>query len=156
MASSDTNVGGWPATSLRTYINNDLYSAMPTVLKNSIITTKVISGHGKDDSSNFESIDKLYLLSTKEVWGKEGTTNEVTRDTAEVETRQLDYYKSIGVTTDNNNGAIKKYEGNAKNWWLRTADSVDSDDFIRVNDTGHWGDSTADVSNWVSPAFRIG
>ena len=156
MASSDTNVGGWPATSLRTYINNDLYNAMPTVLKNSIITTKVISGHGKDDSSNFESIDKLYLLSTKEVWGKEGTTNEVTRDTAEVETRQLDYYKLIGVTTDSNNGAIKKYEGNTKNWWLRTADSADSDDFIRVNDTGHWGDSTADVSNWISPAFRIG
>lgn len=57
---------------------------------------------------NFTSSDKLYLLSTKEVW------NGGTRyDTAEAETRQLDYYKNKGVTTSypNSSGAIKQYNG---------------------------------------------
>ena len=157
MNSSSTNVGGWESSDLRTYLNNTIYGALPADLKNGIISTYVVSGHGKKSGeTNFITNDKLYLLSTKEVWGKEGTTNVCTRDTAEEETRQLDYYKQQGVKTDSNNGAIKKRGNVEKNWWLRTADSADTDDFIRVNDTGHWGDSTANVTNHVSPAFRIG
>lgn len=156
MNNSTSNEGGWEASQLRTYLNSTVYNLIPEEIRNNIIDTYVVSGHGSKDSNNFTTTDKVYLLSTKEVWGKEGTTNVCTRDTAEVETRQLDYYKSQGIKTDSNNGAIKKYNGNTKNWWLRTADSADSDDFIRVNDTGHWGDSTANVTNYVSPAFRIG
>ena len=157
MNSSETNEGGWEAAELRTYLNSTVYNLIPEIIRNNIIDTYVVSGHGKKSGeSNFITTDKLYLLSTKEVWGKEGTTNVCDRDTAEVETRQLDYYKAQGIRTDSNNGAIKKYNGNAKNWWLRTADNADKDDFMRVNDTGHWGDSTADVTNYVSPAFRIG
>ncbi len=156
MNNSTSNEGGWEASQLRTYLNSTVYNLIPEEIRNNIIDTYVVSGHGSKDSNNFTTTDKVYLLSTKEVWGKEGATNVCTRDTAEVETRQLDYYKSQGIKTDNNNGAIKKYNGNTKNWWLRTADSADSDDFMRVNDTGHWGDSTANVTNYVSPAFRIG
>ena len=156
MNNSTSNEGGWEASQLRTYLNSTVYNLIPEEIRNNIIDTYVVSGHGSKDSNNFTTTDKVYLLSTKEVWGKEGATNVCTRDTAEVETRQLDYYKSQGIKTDSNNGAIKKYNGNTKNWWLRTADSADSDDFMRVNDTGHWGDSTANVTNYVSPAFRIG
>ena len=157
MNSSETNEGGWEAAELRTYLNSTVYNLIPEIIRNNIIDTYVVSGHGKKSGeSNFITTDKLYLLSTKEVWGKEGTTNVCDRDTAEVETRQLDYYKAQGIRTDSNNGAIKKYNGNTKNWWLRTADNDDKDDFMRVNDTGHWGDSTADVTNYISPAFRIG
>ena len=156
MNNSTSNEGGWESSELRAYLNSNVYNLIPEEIRSNIIDTYVVSGHGSKDSNNFITTDKIYLLSTKEVWGKEGTTNVCTRDTAEVETRQLDYYKAQGVKTDSNNGAIKKYNGNTKNWWLRTADSADSDDFIRVNDTGHWGDSTANVTNYVSPAFRIG
>ena len=37
---------------------------------------------------------------TKEVWGKEETSNIINYDSAESETRQLDYYKNAGVTTN--------------------------------------------------------
>ncbi len=156
MNHSTSNEGGWESSELRTYLNSTVYNLIPEEIRSNIIDTYVVSGHGSKDSNNFTTTDKIYLLSTKEVWGKEGTTNICTRDTAEVETRQLDYYKDQGIKTDSNNGAIKKYNGNTKNWWLRTADSADGDDFMRVNDTGHWGDSTANVTNYVSPAFRIG
>ncbi|CDA59957.1 putative uncharacterized protein [Clostridium sp. CAG:524] len=45
-----TNVGGWPATSMRTFVNNDIYNAIPNEIKNAIIDTTVVSGHGKSDT----------------------------------------------------------------------------------------------------------
>ena len=157
MKSTATNAGGWPATSMRTYVNSDIYNALPSDLKSKIIDTYVVSGHGKNDSANFTSTDKLYLLSTKEVWGKEGTSHQVTKDTAEAETRQLDYYKAQGVTTSNYSGAIKQYNnGSSSDWWLRAAYSNYSDFFYYVNSNGDWNNISAYNTYGVAPAFRIG
>ena len=156
MNSTGTNVGGWPATLMRTYVNNDIYNALPSELKNGIIDTYVVSGHGSSDSANFTSTDKLYLLSTKEVWGKEGTSNVVTADTAEAETRQLDYYKAQGVTTSNYGGAKKQYNSSNRTWWLRAASSNYSYIFYSVYTDGYWNYFSAYNSNGVAPAFRIG
>lgn len=68
--STDINVGGCPDSEIRTYINNDIYNALPTSLKFGIISTKVISSHGNTEGEeNFESIDKLYLLDLQEIFG---------------------------------------------------------------------------------------
>ena len=107
MNDTRTNVGGWPATSMRTFVNNDIYNAIPSEIKNAIIDTTVVSGFGPDDTANFTSTDKLYLLSTAEVWAQ-GSSNTIEYDTARDNTRQLDYYKNLGVTTSNKSGAIKK------------------------------------------------
>ena len=152
MNSTNTNVGGWPATSMRTYVNNDIYNALPSELKNGIIDTTVVSGHGSSDSANFTSTDKLYLLSTKEVWG----SNPGGYDTATAETRQLDYYKAQGVTTSNYSGAKKQYNGSNKNWWLRAALSYFSSSFCHVSTNGYWNNVNASTSSGVAPAFRIG
>ena len=151
MNSTNTNVGGWPATSMRTYVNNDIYNALPSELKNGIIDTYVVSGHGPSDSANFTSTDKLYLLSTKEVWGKEGTSNAINYDTTDAYTRQLDYYKAQGVTTSNYSGAKKNGD-----WWLRAANSNDSYYFYKVNTNGGQSDYIAGFTTGVAPAFRIG
>lgn len=37
-------------------------------------TAQIISGHGTNDDADFETIDKIYLLSAKEVWNGTGTT----------------------------------------------------------------------------------
>lgn len=152
MNSTNTNVGGWPATSMRTYVNNDIYNALPSELKNGIIDTTVVSGHGSSDSANFTSTDKLYLLSTKEVWG----SNPGGYDTATAETRQLDYYKAQGVTTSNYGGAIKRYNGSNSYWWLRAATSNTSYAFYNVITTGDWDNNYAYNTYGVAPAFRIG
>ena len=62
------NIGGWPNTSMRTFVNNDIYNSLPSDLKNGIIDTSVVSSHGYSDTSNFTSIDKLYLLAPKEIY----------------------------------------------------------------------------------------
>ena len=149
------NKDGWPASNMHTFVNNDIYNALPSELKNIIINTTVVSGHGKEDTSNFTSTDKLYLLSTTEIW-KESTSNPIQYDSAKNLTRQLDYYKKINTTTTNYTGAIKKYNSNDIMWFLRTANSGDENYFYLVTTLGDWGNNTARSSNGVSPAFRIG
>ncbi len=154
--STQTNIGGWPASEMHNFVNEDIYNALPSDLKSVIIDTYTVSGHGSSDNSNFTSTDKLYLLSPKEVWGKEGTNNVVPTDSAEIETRQLDYYKNNNVMTDNYSGAIKTYQGTADYWWLRTAISDRNHSFYRVYTSGYWSTNYANLTNGVAPAFRIG
>ena len=148
------NVGGWPATSMRTFVNNDIYNAMPDKVKNAIIDTTVVSGHGSTSGeTNFTSTDKLYLLSTAEVWAQ-GSSNTISGDSAKDLTRQLDYYKNLGTSTNSYSGAIKKNGASA--WWLRTASSNTNNYFYIVIESGDWSDDHANATNVVSPAFRLG
>ena len=163
MNSSNTNVGGYPASSMYTYVNNEVYNTLPEGLRNVIIPTTVVSGHGATTGeTNFVSEDKIYLLSTGEVW-EQGTSNTINNDTARELTRQLDYYKnyknedgSIGVTTNNYSGAIKKINGNDGYWWLRSASSHYASYFYRVGIYGGWSNSAATNTRGVAVAFRIG
>ena len=114
MNDTQTNKGGWPATSMRTFLNNDIYNALPDDLKNGIINTTVTSSYGSSDSANFTSTDKLYLLEAKEVF------INYTGGTAKDFTRTLEYYRDLGVTTKNVSSAIKKNGSSTSSWWLRT------------------------------------
>ena len=150
------NVDGWPATLMRTFVNNDIYNAIPSEIKNAIIDTTVVSGHGSTSGeTNFTSTDKLYLLSTAEVWAQ-GSSNTIKYDTARDVTRQLDYYKNLGTSTSNYSGAIKKNGTSADYWWLRVAYSDHTNNFLYVRSDGGWSNYSANVTNGVAPAFRIG
>ena len=152
MNDTHTNVGGWPATSMRTFVNNDIYNSLPTDLKNAIIDTTVVSGHGENDTKNFTSTDKLYLLAPKEIY----TDFSSSEDTAKDLTRTLDYYINQGVTTSNYSGAIKKNGTNADYWWLRAAISNTTNYFLRVNGNGYYSNDSAANARGVTPEFRIG
>ena len=154
--STNTNVGGWRDSELRAYINETLYNSLPIDLQNVIAITNVISSHGSTSGeTNFETQDKLYLLSSHEVYDG-GTNNEISaRDTAYNNTKQLDYYKNQKVTTSSYTGAIKKYNGSDDYWWLRSARSSNTLNFLRVDNDGYWGSHYANSSLGISPAFRI-
>ena len=157
MNDTDTNVGGWPSTSMRTFVNNDIYNAIPSEIKNAIIDITVVSGHGSTSGEeNFTSTDKLYLLAPGEVWSDWKTSRGASYDTAKDLTRTLDYYTSIGVTTSNYSGAIKKNGTSASGWWLRAAYSKTTTYFFSVYDNGDWRASYADSTLGVAPAFRLG
>ena len=137
------------------YVNNDIYNALPSDLKELIIDTKVVSGHGSTTGeSNFVTTDKLYLLATREIW-ENGEEYQIEYDTARELTRQLDYYKKLGVTTDKYEGAIKLYNGSAYYWWLRSPYSHYSDTFYPVNDIGGWTGSDANNGGGLVVAFRL-
>ena len=156
MNDTSTNVGGWPASSMYTFVNNDIYNAIPSEIKNAIIDTTVVSGHGSTSGeTNFTSTDKLYLLSTAEVWAQ-GSSNTISDDAAIDVTRQLDYYKNLVETPSNYNGAIKKKGTSASAWWLRTATSNTNNYFYIVDKDGHRNTYIADYTRSVAPAFRLG
>ncbi len=152
MNDANTNVGGWPASSMRTFVNNDIYNSLPSEIKNAIIDTTVVSGHGSTNGeTNFTSTDKLYLLSTAEVWA-----NGHDYDTARDVTRQLDYYKNLGTSTTNRSGAKKKKGTSAARWWLRAAYSGNGNYFYLVDIDGSWSNNSAYGAIGVSSAFRLG
>ena len=148
--SEETNVGGWRDSELRTYINNKIYKSLPIELQNVITSTKVISGHGSIETSNFETQDKLYLLSTKEI-----SLTMHPNDVINSETRLLDYYRNKEVKDSNSSGAIKKYNGSGSEWWLRSAVKPYNIYFFYVRAGGNWDYNSANNSSGVSPAFRI-
>ena len=153
----DGSKGGWEHCQVRGFLNHYLNDFLPSDLNEVIIDTTVISGHGFKDNTNFTTTDKLYLLSTKEVYGTEGTGNKIEYDSAEIETRQLDYYKLKEVTTSNYSEAIKKNNGSNNYWWLRTAVSYGSSTFFSISSSGNWSIDGSDTTFCgVSPAFRIG
>ena len=155
-----TNVGGWPASSMRSYVNSTFYSALPEDLRSGIINTTVVSSHGSTaGETNFTSTDKIYLLSTHEVWvDNDGDPNAGLdyRDTAYDYTRQLDYYASYNVTLSNFSKAKKTRNGGDGYWWLRTADINYTQYFSCVYHNGNFNGYGSSVNNGVSPAFRIG
>lgn len=133
------------------YLNGEFLAKLPSYLQSVIADTTVVSGHGSNDSSNFTSTDKIYLLSTAEVW-----TNGMFYDTARGSTRQLDYYEGKGVTSNNYGGAIKNYAGSAAWWWLRAANFNNTINFLHVISDGYFSFNNASASYGVAPAFRIG
>ena len=151
-----SNLNGWPVTEIHTIINANVYNALPSDLRSVIIDTTTISGHGsRSGETNFTSTDKLYLLSTAEIWAQ-GSSNTISYDTARDVTRQLDYYKNLGTSTSNYSGAIKKDGTITSDWWLRSARSSSGGSFYYVSANGSSNSSTAISTKGVSPAFRIG
>ena len=153
--SSGLNVGGWRDTKVRTYINETIYKSLPRDLQNIILTTKVISSYGKNDSANFETEDKLYLLSSEEVFGDFATSSMAGHDTSVGTSKQLDYYKNQGVTLSNFEKSIKQYEENNDYWWLRSVSDDNPWCVYDVANTRGWSNTSAMSYDGISPAFRI-
>ena len=177
MNNTDTNKGSWPASDMYKFINGtddttynaytasedttsivkSVYMSLPEDLRNIIIDTTVVSGHGKTDTTNFTSTDKLYLLDAKEIYGASFTGNQ--KDIADYE-RQLDYHSNHDVTALDDLSLpdykdSKQYNGSDFLWWLRSVHSGNDNDFFFVM-SGVGAYDSASSTYGVSPAFRIG
>ena len=162
------NKGGWEYSDMRAFLNGgtyqleninydstSIYSKLPSDIQDSIATeTFVASSYGNQDTGMINTTDKLYLLTAKEIWGKEGASNKVAYDNGEDVTRQLDYYKSQGTTTNNYSAASKLMNGSETNWWTRTALSDSNCSYYRVS-WGDWYTSDSNSELGVSPAFKL-
>ena len=154
-----TNKGGWRDSELRKYINETIYNALPSDLQSVIATTKVISSHGATEGeTNFETEDKLYLLSGEEIYEDAASSNYAKWDTSVGTSRQLDYYKNLGVTNDNDSSAKKQYDGEDEDstaWWFRSMDGSTTESIIVIYGSGGWDLFTVAGVHGISPAFRI-
>ena len=139
------------------YANVSFMDSLPIELQNIIIDTRVISGHGQQDSSNFETLDKIYLLDLGEIYG-ETYTNQY--HTALQSERQMDYYRSYNVTTSNNLEYVAKGEltlGYETWWgWVRTVYGDQwKANFFTIGGSGGVSNALSSDSAGFAPLFRI-
>ena len=156
MNSSDTNSGGWNASTLRGTLNGTKYS--------SLITTYHIKKVKKDYiptynvASTQQTEDYLWLLSCGEIWDN-GYNGGTTRGYATTtEGKQYKYYKmKLGSTGYSNSNDITKKPStsNSNWWWLRSPRYTCSSGFCRVYSSGNCGTNDASVSGGVAPGFSI-
>jgi len=144
---SNTNVGGWESSSLRTYLNTTVYSMIPDDIKDYVSSAKVVSGHGSDDTDNFVTYDILYVASPKEF----GITYNY--DSARTLTRTLDYYQTHNQSSD----FIKYNSSNsATAYWTRAVPS-NGNTYIRVisasGPTSNMAATTTTIG--VAPLFKV-
>ena len=167
-APGNGNVGGWPVSEMRTYLNdkNDstsIFNSLPNDLRNNIIDTTVVTGYGYSSTgdTNTTVVDKLFLLSPREVWGNNNNAYQ-NLDSAFNSTRQLDYYLNLNVTSSSNYSfSSKKKDGDyGIQWWLRTPYYGGPAQFLFINANGSrtlsWDTNASAVAHGVSPAFRLG
>ena len=157
MNTTNINTNGWPASTMRTFVNNDIYNSLPTDLKKGIIDTMTVSGNGSPGGT-VTSTDKIFLLASAEVWGEVSSHSYLNNyDNGKDLTRQLDYYKSLAITTSKNRDKLIKSDGSGNTWWrLRSGYSGNTYYFFCVDKTGTVSSWNANTAGGVSPAFRIG
>lgn len=159
------NTGGWESSSMRTYINSTIYNKLPPELKKVIVNTKVVSGHGSSDNNNYVTSDKLYLLSIKEIYGRnsdgmdEFYSDTIGEDTASIYSRQLDRYSYMNATVhgySNYTGLAKTYNNGQEWWWTRSPRKTFNDNYYGVMGNGVLATDNTSVNHGVAPAFKIG
>ena len=165
---------GWSVSSMRTYVNNEIYNAIPSKIRQNIIDTKIVSNYSTNidvndpkcnlDNADFDgpgfsecigstinkkvtTNDKLYLLDNDDIYND----------------KALDFYKKyLGSKYQNYNVLIKKTTSTSQDeleywWWLRSGTSGYT--VIKANGQGYNAESgtvASEFSYGVSPAFRLG
>ena len=159
---TSTTTGGWPASEIRRYMNNEIYNALPNDLKSKIIDTYVVSGYGPDDSSVFESIDKLYALNVSELYASSEQQPFTFSDAmyevvaSQNRTRKIDYYYNVNFI--NNERKTTHYcpeDGMGADYFTRTPSK--ENDILWISSSYFGGISTTNIDgvSGVSPVFRI-
>ena len=131
---------------------NEIYEGLPDELKKGVIDTNVVYPDKETNSYHFTT-DKIYLLSLKELSGREDKYS----DTDAKHTRQLDYYAEEQAA-GKEYSIVKKYDGKASAWGLRSI-SQGTGRLDRIDARGELVDPLESFESepfGISPAFRIG
>ena len=159
MNTSNTNVGGWSSSAMRSTICRTQFRAcLPSDLSSVLKSVTKCTNTGNSGGSNTEtSIDDIFLPSETEVFGSQtysGTTaNQI----------QYDYYKGVsaGSASKNAFAAASKIRYNhqsqssAVGWWERSPHSSSMYFFCLVNGYGAAGNDYPVYSYGFAPCLCI-
>ncbi len=134
-----TNKGGWAACKMRAYLNAVVFGLLPDDLQAVIVPTKVVQ---IVDGKRVETMDKLWLPSESQIFGKMVWAGEEPEDT------QLAYFK-------NARNRVKLRDGDTAWYWERSAAAGNSNNFCSVNSDGYAYGGNASSTAGVSPGFTI-
>jgi len=151
MNSTNTNVGGWDACELRTWLNDTLFPTFEPGWRNFISLSDTLANAGNQSSNITTSKDYLRIPSHAEVGFDVAAVpykNEIDANAEEV---------TFSCYTDNNSRIKKQFngEGSAQYWWLRSADAGGSVAFRAVYYNGYSNPGNANLSYGVCVGFSV-
>ena len=141
MNSSNTNAGGWGSCALRATLRGDIWNQLPSDLRGVIkeVTKKASAGNSSSTISSYT--DTLFLFAEKEIFGS-------TQYSVNGEGTQYARF-----TTSNTR--IKKLNGSATHWWLRSPRSGYATSFCVVLSSGMPDYIDASFSHGVAFGFCV-
>lgn len=147
MNNSQSNTGGWEASSMRTAVMPLIKASLPTDLQTVIKTSTIYTAAGTGDIACTASDDDLFLLGEYEIFG--------TRSYAT--TQEPNYLKQYAYYSAGNSKVKYRHDstGSAADWWLRSPAAGNSAAFCRVFASGSVSIFGARSSNGVSPCFKV-
>lgn len=137
MNSGDGNTGGYPASAMKTYVETNIYNKLPSDLKAIVapVKKKCYTTYNQATSLS-EANYNVWLLAEAEVFDSVSYTIGNGEGT------------KYPIFTDNVN-RVKKVNGSANYWWLRSAYSNSTASFISVNSGGNVSYYSASISGGV-------
>lgn len=130
MNSSDTNSGGYPASEMKTYVETKIYNKLPSDLKAIVAPVKKKCYTTYNQASSLSEANyNVWLLAEAEVFDSVSYTIGNGEGT------------KYPIFTDNAS-RVKKVNGSANRWWLRSA-SKTSAFFVHVHSDGNVSHSFA-------------
>lgn len=156
MNASNTNVGGWESSKMRTSVMPTLLSQLPADLQSVIKSVYKKTSAGNKSTTITTTNDKLFLLSEVEV---NGTTATTYADEGE----QYAYFKrNGGYVQYGNDGyypngikALSNGDGDSYFWWLRSPYVASANNFRCVSIVGYVSYTYASNSCGVSFGFCV-
>lgn len=162
MNTTNTNVGGWATSEMRTYLNSTIWNLIPEIWQQIINPAKKVSTIGNNtsdvsSSSVSSSDDNLFLLSVSEV-GVQAS-----------QTPLKNYYNQEGSRypifseSEEDNSSRKRYTLNADGendsvgwWWLRSPLYNNKYNFNFVNSAGVTTNKKSNTAGKFCFAFSVG
>ena len=138
MNSSDTNSGGYPASTMKTYVETNIYDKLPADLKAIVAPVKKKCYTTYNNASSLSEANyNVWLLAEAEVFDSVPHTVGNGEGT------------KYPIFTDNAS-RVKRVTGSTFAWWLRSAFSSNSAFFVDVGPGGGDGGSSASRSFGVA------
>lgn len=152
MNTSNSNIGGWNGSQMRTNIMPAFKNAMPSAWRNVIASCTKYSdntGGGSDTASYVTSTTNyIFLLSEFEVQGARTYANS----------KEKDYQQQYTYFANGNGKIFYKHDAisTACYWWLRSVNASYSTYFCFVHNGGGMDSTHAYRSLGVVPCFMVG
>lgn len=144
MNTTNTNSGGWKSCVMRTSNMVTYLSQLPDTWQTITKEVNKLTSVGSQSSAIQTTVDKLFLLSESE-------TFSLLTYSFSGEGTEYSWYKLNAKQSDR----IKKKNGSATTWWLRSPYKTDDESFCGVSATGYAQGINATGTYGVSFAFCI-
>ena len=145
MNSSNTNAGGWPASTMCTTRMASLLALFPEEWKRVMSEVSISSATSGSDSTLVSGDTKLFIPNTYEIFGSASNAH------SSEQVDQFGWY--VGKSASDR--IMKDTNNNATNWWLRSPSAGNSNNFVNVNSNGSAYNNNANVTHGVALCFAI-